>query len=274
MIIDSHAHACGNFLNGKGIIEILDKNNVDKVVLVPGELGSDKSYSLPELGNKFPNTDVVLFTNFTTKMIIAVTGSAKQIEEGNAYVNSLAKEYPERIIQFYWVMLSQSGALEKLEQNYSKYKFQGIKLHQCWESFKVSSEKFNQAVEWAASKELPIFVHLFSKGQVIKLAKYIKEHAKTIFIIGHLFGLERYIEAGINSDNIFFEISTPQLISIHRLRKAIQHFGAQRIVLGSDTPYGQNNLGVNIERIKNLDISNEEKGLILGNNMRVLLKVE
>ena len=43
--------------------------------------------------------------------------------------------------------------------------------------------------------------------------------------------------------------------------------------MGSDTPYGKDNLRNNIDRIKNLDISTEEKDLILGENIRKLLKI-
>ena len=91
MIIDAHAHACGVFLKGESIVEILDANLVDKVVLVPGEFGSDKDYSLPELGAWFPNTDVVWFTNLITKIVIGIKGSAKEIEQGNDYVFSPQK---------------------------------------------------------------------------------------------------------------------------------------------------------------------------------------
>jgi hypothetical protein len=273
MIIDAHAHACGVFLKGKDIIEILDMNNVDKVVLVPGEFGSDKNYSLPELAAKFPNTDVISFTNLVTKIVIRLSGAAKKIDEGNKHVFSLVKDYPDRIIQFYWLKLSQSNALEKLERNFAEYKFKGIKLHQCWESFKVGSEIFHKVANWASSKDLPIFVHLFSKNQATQLSKYIKVHSKTTFIIAHLFGLERYIKADVNSDNVFFEISTPQLVSIKRLNKALKYYGAKRILLGSDIPYGQNNLRINIERVKNLNITSEGRDLILGGNMKKLLKI-
>ncbi len=116
MIIDAHAHACGAFLNAGSITDILNKNNVDKVVLVPGELGSARNYSLPDIAAKFPNTDIIRYLNIPTKMVIRITGVAKQIGEGNAYVHSLVKQLPERIIQFYWVLLSQSGVLDELEQ--------------------------------------------------------------------------------------------------------------------------------------------------------------
>ena len=271
VIIDAHAHACGDFLHGKDIVKILDSNNVDKVVLVPGELGSTKNYSLPDWAARFPDTDIVSFTNLITKVVIGISGTAKQIAEGNEYVYSLAKEFPDRIIQFYWVRLSTPHPLQDLERDFERYRFRGIKMHQCWESFRIDSEVFNRVAEWAASKELPIFVHLFSKAQATQLAEYIKEHPEPIFIIGHLFGLERYMKAGIDSDNIFFEISTPDLVSIHRLKKAIHSFGAHRILLGSDTPYGQDNLKTNLARVRGLDITDAEKHLILGVNMKKIL---
>ena len=274
MIIDAHAHACGDFLYSKNIIEILDKNNVNKVVLVPGELGSSKNYTLPDLAARYPTRDVVNLTNLITKVIIGISGKARYIDAGNKYVYSLAKEFPNRIIQFYWIKLSTPHVFENLELDFEKYNFKGIKMHQCWESFNVGSDAFHRVSEWAASNQLPIFVHLFSKKEAKRLAQYLKSHRNTIFIIGHLFGLERYIEADLDSDNVYFEISTPDLVSKHRIMKAIKRFSALRVVLGSDIPYGQNNLKRNINRVMNLDISDEEKYSILGVNMKELLKIK
>ena len=118
MLIDAHAHASGDFLYGKKIIEILDRNDVDKVILVPGELGSSKNYSLPDLAARFPTKDIVTFTNLMTKAIIGMTGRARQIDAGNEFVYDLAKEFPHRIIQFYWIRLSTSNALQNLERDF------------------------------------------------------------------------------------------------------------------------------------------------------------
>ena len=56
-----------------------------------------------------------------------------------------------------------------------------------------------------------------------------------------------------------------------QVMKAIEHFGANRILLGTDTPYGKNNLQKNIDRVKRLNIGDQEKEMILGNNMKELL---
>ena len=102
---------------------------------------------------------------------------------------------------------------------------------------------------------------------------YIRNHPQTTFIIGHLFGLEDYIKADLCVENVYFEISAPPFLSIQRVNKAISSFGARKIILGSDTPYGKENLRVNIERVKNLAISDEGKQLILGGNLQRLLKL-
>ena len=56
-----------------------------------------------------------------------------------------------------------------------------------------------------------------------------------------------------------------------RLKKAIDFIGAGHIVMGSDTPYGNNSLEKNIERIHKLNITDEDKTLILGNTIEKLL---
>ena len=158
MIIDAHAHACGDFLHGPNIIETLDRNGVDQVVLVPGELGSSRSYSLPDLAALFPARDVVAITNVMTKAVIGLSGKAGEIDAGNAYVHGLARGFPDRIIQFYWARLSASRVLERLERDFQRYAFKGIKVHQCWESFDVGSDTFERVAEWATMRGLPISV--------------------------------------------------------------------------------------------------------------------
>jgi len=69
-------------------------------------------------------------------------------------------------------------------------------------------------------------------------------------------------------------VSPTPLISTKRILYAIDSFGANRIVLGSDTPFGRENLGKNICKIRQLDISETEKELILGLNLQKLLRLK
>jgi len=70
---------------------------------------------------------------------------------------------------------------------------------------------------------------------------------------------------------MYFDISPFELISQKRLMNAINFVGADKVVFGTDTPYGgKNGIRTSIQRIKNIGISNSDKNLILGENMKRL----
>ncbi|RJQ31560.1 MAG: hypothetical protein C4562_05840 [Actinobacteria bacterium] len=274
MIIDGHAHACGEFLVAENIIKILDNNKVEKVVLVPGELDSKKTYFLPDLGKWFPKKDVQSIVDvIIIKNVIPAVRATRHIDAGNQYLFSLAQKYPDQIIQFFWALLAKYNNLKELEKRFSDWKFRGIKLHQCWDAFTVNSEPFEIVARFAAKYNLPIFIHICSKKEVLALIDFIKRNPEIKFIIAHLVGLELYIQSGLKFENVYFDISPPKLISIYRLSKAIDYLGADKLILGSDTPYGKNNLETNIKRIENLQISENEKELMLGGNIKKLLNL-
>jgi predicted TIM-barrel fold metal-dependent hydrolase len=92
-------------------------------------------------------------------------------------------------------------------------------------------------------------------------------------IIAHLFGLELFIKENLTWENLYFDLSSSYLVSTKRLMKALNLFGVEHLLLGSDTPYGKNNLQKNIDRINRLDIPDNDKKLILGENLsRLLMK--
>jgi predicted TIM-barrel fold metal-dependent hydrolase len=274
MIIDGHAHACGEFLHVENVVRILDANRVDKIVLVPGEMNSEKNYNLPELARLFPSRDVVAWTNAVTKLAISLTRAARHVDDGNRYVHTFVQACPDRIIQFYWVMLHRPNILQEIETHYDEWRFHGIKFHQCWEAFTIRSALFESVADFATRNHLPIFIHVGSKQEVVALIDFIRHHPQTRIIVGHLFGLELCVQSGLSLENVYFEISSPQLISLPRLNAALRHFGAQKIVLGSDIPYGKDNLRLNLERVRALPISDAEKDLILGENLRALLGLD
>ncbi|MDR2962496.1 MAG: hypothetical protein LBU90_02475 [Bacteroidales bacterium] len=78
------------------------------------------------------------------------------------------------------------------------------------------------------------------------MARISNEFPDTAFIVAHLIGFEDI--AGISrSENVCFDLSAPQLISQKRIENALQTVGSKRLFIGSDTPYGSNNLAINLE---------------------------
>jgi len=58
------------------------------------------------------------------------------------------------------------------------------------------------------------------------------------------------------------------------LKYAIDNLGADRIMLGSDTPWDKDSLENNIARINRLNINSTEKERILGENTMDILKLK
>ena len=274
MIVDGHSHSCGKFLSIEGILDTLNCSGVDKVVLVPGELNSKADYSLPNIANRFPKRNVVKVTNLLTKFIMKLTGKVKQIPAGNEIVYGLKTAAQDRIIQFIWITNDINNPIDYLDSRYTEWKFHGVKLHQCWESFSIESDFFKDVAVWTENHNLPLFIHLYSDTDVAKLINYKREHPKLKLIVAHLFGLELFIKKEFKDDNLYFDTSPLQLISQFRLLRAIEFVGSDRILFGTDTPYGaKNNHQKTITRINNLEISEKEKKLILGLNLKELLQL-
>jgi len=274
MIIDGHSHACGRYLTAESIIKTLDENGVDKVVLVPGELNSTSEYSLPNIASIFPQKNVVKITNNLTKLIMKLTGKVKDIPAGNEYLYDLKTKANNRIVQFLWATTGIENITEYLNKKYNNWAFHGVKMHQCWEKFSIDSNFFTEVARWTEKQDLPLFIHLYSDNDVLKLIEYKREHPKLKLIVAHLFGLELFIKEFHKDENLYFDTSPLQLISDFRLQKAIHYVGIEKVLMGTDTPYGaKDNLRKSIDRIKKLEISKEDKELILGINMKRLLNL-
>jgi len=273
MIIDGHSHACGKFLTSDSIIKNIDKSGVDKVILVPGELNSNSEYSLPNLAELFPRHNVVKITNYLTKFVIKLNGKIKDIPVGNEYVYDLKQKSHGRVIQFIWITTQIINPIEYLDNKFAEWEFNGVKLHLCWETFSIDSIFFKEVALWSENNNLPLFIHLSSDKEVKKIIEYKKKHPNLKLIVAHLFGLELFINAKYKDNNLYFDISPVQLVSTKRVIDAINFYGADKIIFGTDTPYGKDYLRKNIERVNQLDISESEKENILGENIKLLLNL-
>jgi len=49
--------------------------------------------------------------------------------------------------------------------------FKGIKLHQCWEYFKVDSDWFREVTDWCVNKNLPTSKKRSRRGKIPKVLK-------------------------------------------------------------------------------------------------------
>src|SRR5512145_1819571 len=262
------------YLTPESLTRCLDRYGVDRVVLVPGELNSTNTYDLPDVTSRFPDVNLVKVANLLAGAVTRLAGATRQIPAGNQLVAELAAQCPERVIPFVWMTMGIADPVGYLHRKYVEWKFKGVKLHQCWESFKIDSPYFECIAGWTEARNLPLFIHLWSDREARKLITYKRQHPRLKLIVAHLFGMELFIRENLKDENLFFDLSSFQLVSAKRILKAIDFFGAEKLLMGTDTPYGKDNLKGNLDRIRALPITEEQKHLILGDNMKHLLGIE
>lgn len=268
-IIDGHAHACGEYLTSEKIEKKLEQAKADMVLLTPGQYGSKITYPLKNLAKINPLGDVVSKNNRTTGFMISLIRAIKDIPKGNEYVYQIKCALPDKVRQCYWVT---KANWKEVQRDYERMKFDTIKFHQCWENFSLEDEFFVKTVEWASENQIPIFVHIRDLGQMEKLVQFIKKHPKAIMIIGHLYGVELFMEEEKEYfKNTYFDLSNFYFVSPERTMLAYEHFGAEHLLMGSDTPYGKQSLENTIQQIKALEIPSEDKDKILGQNIAGLI---
>lgn len=68
IIVDSHAHAFGEYLSEESIRRKLQKNGCNRIILTPGQYGSRTTYPLKNKTIKNPYADVV-FSNNRVRLI-------------------------------------------------------------------------------------------------------------------------------------------------------------------------------------------------------------
>lgn len=274
MIIDAHAHACGEFADPRKLTEILDKLGVDKVALCPGLKGHTTAPTPPNIpisaikqhpfySRYFINPGIRFNYNFLLK----------EKQDGNEFVYSLVEKCPDRIIQIYWLDPRKPDFMMKLQNDFEKWHFKGIKLHQVCTPFKSDGIEINNIAKFCKKKRLPLFIHLWSNGEALKLLNVARDYLGTTFILLHLVGLEVAADEAKYTKNIHYEISPFSYIKESRVQYAIDSLGVDRVMLGSDTPWDKDSLKNNIARIGRLNIDSTEKERILGGNITDILKL-
>lgn len=272
MIVDGHAHCCGEFSTGEKIIRYLDENKIDKVVLCAGELGNSKSYSYPMVSDIIRDEDLGYIFNKIICMVAKMSNLIKTLDDANKYVYDIAKKSNGRIINVYWANPLEANCLEKINDFYVKYNFKMLKLHQCWTKFSMEEKSVENIINWAEDKKMPIFVHLISREEVKNFIKVCNKYKNVTFIVAHMIGFSE-IARNSKNNNIYFDLSSPEMYPLKTLEKALRMLGSEKLIIGSDTPFGKDNIKKNINRLEKIALSKDEINNITGDNICKILKM-
>ncbi|MNB80873.1 Amidohydrolase [compost metagenome] len=269
MITDIHAHAAGDYSTVDSIKNMAAKYDLEKIVLCTSPKNIQNLQTPPSMPFKQKPDSIYLMNRMNR---LAYKHFLKDNGDGNQYVFELRKQLPELVVQFLWVNPLDVGHMDNMENSIRTYQARGIKLHQAWNPFKIDGIEFKNLVDIATSNQLPIFIHVYSKKEVLKLLRFIRENPNAVFIIGHLTGTDLFSESGVNLENIYFDTSSSKRIQGDDIKRAIDTFGYEHIVFGTDTPYAS--IDEQIDRIERLNMSDNIKEHIYSLNARNILALD
>jgi hypothetical protein len=267
MIIDAHAHAAGDYATVESVVAASKRYGIDKVVLCTSPKNNLDLKAPPNFPlMKSPNSIYLL-----NRMLRLAYKSFKDYGDGNQYVFELRNKAPEIVIPFLWVNPLDPQHMSNLETKIREYQVRGIKLHQAWNPFTIDSNEFNSLVEVARANRLPVFIHLYSKRETQKLCQFIVNNHDVTFIIAHMLGLDIFQEENKNLSNVYFDTSGSERVRGKDIQEAIELFGYERVVFGTDTPYAS--IGDQINKIEQLKLSDNVKEHIFRLNIENIISV-
>ena len=247
MIIDAHAHAARQYSTAESIRATSKKYGIEKILLCTSPKNNLDLKDPPNLPFfKSPNSIFLL-----NRMLRMGYRSFKDGGDGNKFVSGLRDQAPEIVAPFLWVNPLDPQTMSSLEKNIHDYQVSGIKLHQAWDPFTIDGSEFNQLVDVAKAHQLPIFIHLYSKKEAQKLLRFICNNPDATFIIAHMLGLDIFKEKHNDLPNVYFDTSGSERVRGKDIAEAINLFGHEHVVFGTDTPYARMEDQINkIEQLK------------------------
>lgn len=185
----------------------------------------------------------------------------------NGSVLKLAKK-DKRIIPVFWLNIFDFGAKERA----SIRKFSAVKLHPDLGEFAIDDRRVMRMIN---DIDLPVFVHTNENKDHSSLARMIRladQFPEKLFVAIHSGSVTKTFFKFHDYDvpeNLYFEVSGLQYELI--LKKIYATVGADRIIFGSDYPFGDPRVA--LERIRVVAKNRKEFERMTDGNISELLRL-
>ncbi|HCA48512.1 MAG TPA: hypothetical protein DEP45_14510 [Armatimonadetes bacterium] len=186
-------------------------------------------------------------------------------------------QYTDRLIPYVYALPSyERPVLDELREALTSG-FRGIKMHigECRIREHISDPVFELAAEFGA----PVLMDL--GGDIGTAQRLAREFPQTKLIIAHLGQykctndalIEKFISVAEAHENVWLDASG--VVMTYAIGEAVRRVGAERVLFGVDGPHTKPDLvsyaRYAIRQIEMLEISDEEKRMVLGGSVERLL---
>ena len=261
-IIDAHAHIYPQKIAEKATVTI------GKFYDIKMEMPAGTAEQLIEDGKR---------AGVTRYVVHSVATTAHQVRSINEFIKKEMDEH-EEFIGF--MTLHQDLTEEEIEKEVDwciKNGFKGVKLHPDFQKFYIDgedAEKFYRVI----GDRLPILFHTgddrYEYSKPKRLVTMAKKYPNVKFIAAHFGGYRCWKDVGfyVGLDNVYFDTcSSLTFISKETARDIIDLFGADKFFFGTDFPMWD--AEKELERFNAIEMTNEERKMILSENIKKLLKI-
>jgi predicted TIM-barrel fold metal-dependent hydrolase len=202
--------------------------------------------------------------------------SPEEIRRQNDQVLRAVRHAPDRAFGFVYLNPKHTEAsLKELDRCVRDGPMVGVKL---WVAVRASDERLDPIAHRAAELKAPILQHTWfnvagnlpGESTPDDLAELAARHPEASFLAAHVGGdWERGIRSIRAAENVAAEIcgSDP---TAGFVEMAVRELGAERVVYGSDFP--GRSFASQLAKVYGAEIPEEEKRLILGGNIRRVLR--
>jgi predicted TIM-barrel fold metal-dependent hydrolase len=198
-------------------------------------------------------------------------------EEGNQYVLDAVHEFPDRLVGFLSVNPWFGQKAQDMARRFLDQGLRGLKFHPNLQGFMVNDEIIYPLMEVAREYEVPVYTHCGTPTyslpyQIRDLACRFKEVS---IVMGHMGYNYEYMEDTIRvaemTPNLFLESSLTEsaLALFDNFFNTITNSDARKLLFGSDTP--ESEMGIELDKLRSLELSEGDMNKILGENARRLL---
>jgi predicted TIM-barrel fold metal-dependent hydrolase len=192
--------------------------------------------------------------------------------EGNNYIASVCKKYPERFLGFAIINPKFDDTEDEIKRCIEVLGLKGIKIHPRIHQCDLADERYKPVWEASEKYQIPILSHTAEAGfgSNPKVFEEIsKNYPKGTFLLGHAATTKTSIDIAKKRNNVYLDTVVSSVNG--SIEHTVSQIGADKILFGSDCPFYDFNFALGY--ILYARISDEDKAKILGLNMRKILKI-
>jgi predicted TIM-barrel fold metal-dependent hydrolase len=210
-------------------------------------------------------------------LVFTLKGFTGDYHSSNMELACAARKYPDRIFPFVTIHPADGkSALHEMKRARHDLGMRGVKLHPWLQGFSPLDPNVFEIMETAIELEMPVVFHDGTPpySQPLLFGHLARLYPEATIILAHA-GLRDMWEDAIRVAELHKNIVlgacgvTQQVLSI-----MVQRIGPDRIIFGSDYPFGGSEvLTLALRQIEALNIPSDHKNMILGANTARIINI-